>query len=75
MQETVSHILTVKCRLHYTFGKGSWVLRLVSPAMIGTNNVFGGKLGNKVKEFEGTNSFLSPHCIFRHEPLCAQFEN
>jgi len=28
-----------------------------------------------VKEFEGTDSFLSPHCIFRHEPLCAQFED
>jgi hypothetical protein len=36
---------------------------------------FAGKLGNKVKEIEGTGSFLSPHFIFRHESLCAQFEN
>jgi hypothetical protein len=28
-----------------------------------------------VKEFDGTDSFLSPHCIFRHKPLCAQFED
>lgn len=43
--------------------------------MIGKNNVFAGKLGNKVKEFEGTTSFLSPHYIFRKESLCVQFEN
>jgi hypothetical protein len=61
--------------LNYAFGKDSWVFRHLAPAVIRNNDVFAGKLGNNVKEFEGRGSVLSPHCIFRHESLRTHFEN
>jgi hypothetical protein len=53
-------------------GKLVWFVSDGALAVIGKNNGVAAKLKKKMKEFEGTTSFRSLHCILHQQELCAK---
>jgi hypothetical protein len=71
--EIFSQLVIVLNKFELPWGKMVGFVSDGAPAMIGKNNGAAAKLKkNRMKEFEGTASFHSLHCILHQHALCAK---
>jgi hypothetical protein len=70
--ELFSELVTVFSKYELPWEKMVGFVSDGAPAMIGTSNGVAAKLKKRMKEFEGTTSFFSLHCILHQEALCAK---
>jgi hypothetical protein len=70
--EIFSQLVTLLNKSELPWGKMVGFVSDSAPAMTGKNNGVAAKLKNKKKEFEGTTSFRSLHCILHQHAMCAK---